>query len=63
MHAGKLTKDYAALIKDAFHPRYWDETLLTAPQHLEFDDPLNPEPRPENGRTALPTPLTPTSSP
>ena len=41
--AGKLTKDYAALIKDAFHPRYWDETLLTAPQHLEFVDPLNQE--------------------
>ena len=40
--AGKLTKGYAALITDAFHPRYWDETKLTAPQHLEFNDPLNP---------------------
>jgi cytochrome c peroxidase len=37
-----LTMSYADLIKAAFHPRYWDETKLTSPQHLEFIDPLNP---------------------
>jgi len=37
-----LTATYADLIKAAFHPRYWDETLLTAAQHLEFVDPSNP---------------------
>jgi cytochrome c peroxidase len=38
-----LLMSYEALIKAAFHPKYWDESLLTSPQHLEFVDPQNPD--------------------